>query len=61
MTSKRQKLDDSMSFFRVQEELQEQNKLIQSFKEDLDKKLDQKLAELRQIERNIQESVKSSI
>lgn len=28
MTSKRQKLDDSMSFFRVQEELQEQNKLI---------------------------------
>jgi hypothetical protein len=38
--------------------LEEQQKLIQSFREDIDRKLDEKLAEMRLIERNIQTNIK---
>jgi hypothetical protein len=33
--------------------LEEQQKLIQSFRDDIDRKLDEKLAEMKLIERNI--------
>ncbi len=41
------------SLNKVEDELEEQQKLIQSFRDDIDRKLDEKLAEMKLIERNI--------